>query len=84
MAGNYPGINDVMPTYPPGNLQKFGLDRVPKIETLEEVLQEDDETCENLTPHPDACGGGYDRSALRCRVAALDYCQIQYLSFAAN
>ena len=24
-----------------GNLQKFGLDRVPKIETLEEVLQDD-------------------------------------------
>jgi hypothetical protein len=31
-----------------GNLQKFGLDRVPKIETLEEVLQ-DDETIENPT-----------------------------------
>jgi hypothetical protein len=31
-----------------GNLQKFGLDRVPKIETLEEVLQ-DDETSENPT-----------------------------------
>jgi hypothetical protein len=31
-----------------GNLQKFGLDRVPKIETLEEVLQ-DDETSENST-----------------------------------
>ena len=31
-----------------GNLQKFGLDRVPKVETLEEVLQ-DDETSENLT-----------------------------------
>src|SRR5262245_23169740 len=29
-----------------GNLQKFGLDRVPKVETLEEVLQ-DDETSEN-------------------------------------
>jgi hypothetical protein len=24
-----------------GNLQKFGLDRMPKIETLEEVLQDD-------------------------------------------
>jgi len=31
-----------------GNLQKFGLDRVPKIETLEEVLQAD-ETSENST-----------------------------------
>jgi hypothetical protein len=31
-----------------GNLQKFGLDRVPKVETLEEVLQ-DDETGENPT-----------------------------------
>src|SRR6184192_2444006 len=31
-----------------GNLQKFGLDRMPKIETLEEVLQ-DDETSENTT-----------------------------------
>jgi hypothetical protein len=31
-----------------GNLQKFGLDRVPKIETLEEVLQ-DDETGDNPT-----------------------------------
>ena len=31
-----------------GNLQKFGLDRVAKIETLEEVLQ-DDETSENPT-----------------------------------
>ncbi len=31
-----------------GNLQKFGLDRMPKIETLEEVLQ-DDETSENST-----------------------------------
>ena len=31
-----------------GNLQKFGLERVPKIETLEEVLQ-DDETSDNRT-----------------------------------
>ena len=31
-----------------GNLQKFGLDMMPKIETLEEVLQ-DDETSENST-----------------------------------
>ncbi|HXV84122.1 MAG TPA: hypothetical protein VEG60_30075 [Candidatus Binatia bacterium] len=31
-----------------GNLQKFGLDRVPKVETLEEVLQ-DDETADNPT-----------------------------------
>jgi hypothetical protein len=31
-----------------GNLQKFGQDRVPKVETLEELLQ-DDETSENLT-----------------------------------
>jgi len=30
-----------------GNLQKFGLDRVPKVETLEEVLQ--DETRDNPT-----------------------------------
>src|SRR5919106_1496473 len=29
-----------------GNLQKFGLERVPKVETLEELLQ-DDETSEN-------------------------------------
>ena len=31
-----------------GNLQKFGLERVPKVETLEELLQ-DDETSENST-----------------------------------
>jgi len=31
-----------------GNLQKFGLDRVPKIETLEEVLQEN-ETSDDTT-----------------------------------
>jgi hypothetical protein len=31
-----------------GNLQKFGLDRVPKMKTLEDLLQ-DDETIENLT-----------------------------------
>ena len=31
-----------------GNLQKFALDRVPKVETLEEVLQAD-ETSENST-----------------------------------
>ena len=31
-----------------GNLQKFGLERVPKVETLEELLQ-DDETSENTT-----------------------------------
>jgi hypothetical protein len=31
-----------------GNLQKFGLDRVPKVETLEEVLQAD-ENDENFT-----------------------------------
>ena len=31
-----------------GNLQKFGLDRVPKIETLEEVLQ-NDETSDDPT-----------------------------------
>jgi hypothetical protein len=31
-----------------GNLQKFGLDRVPKVETLEEVLQ-DEETSNNST-----------------------------------
>jgi hypothetical protein len=32
-----------------GNLQKFGLDRVPKVETLEEIFSEDDETSENST-----------------------------------
>ena len=31
-----------------GNLQKFGLERVPKVDTLEELLQ-DDETSENST-----------------------------------
>jgi hypothetical protein len=31
-----------------GNLQKFDLDRVPKVKTLEDLLQ-DDETSEN---HP--------------------------------
>lgn len=31
-----------------GNLQKFGLDRVPKVKTLEDLLQ-DDETGENPT-----------------------------------
>lgn len=31
-----------------GNLQKFGLDRVPQVKTLDELLQ-DDETSENLT-----------------------------------
>jgi hypothetical protein len=31
-----------------GNLQKFGLDRVPKVKTLDELLQ-DDETSENPT-----------------------------------
>jgi hypothetical protein len=31
-----------------GNLQKFGLDRVPKVKTLDELLQ-DDETSENTT-----------------------------------
>ena len=31
-----------------GNLQKFGLDRVPKMKTLEDLLQ-DDETSENST-----------------------------------
>jgi hypothetical protein len=31
-----------------GNLQKFGLERVPKVETQEELLQ-DDETSENPT-----------------------------------
>src|SRR5262245_188153 len=30
-----------------GNLQKFGLDRVPKVETLEEIFSEADETSEN-------------------------------------
>ena len=33
-----------------GNLQKFGLDRAPKIETLEEVLQ-DDENDKNFTAY---------------------------------
>jgi hypothetical protein len=32
-----------------GNLQKFGLDRVPRVETLEEIFSEDDETSENPT-----------------------------------
>jgi hypothetical protein len=31
-----------------GNLQKFGLDRVPRVKTLDELLQ-DDETSENPT-----------------------------------
>src|SRR5262245_49684269 len=31
------------------NLQKFGLDRVAKMETLEEIFSEADETSENLT-----------------------------------
>jgi hypothetical protein len=31
-----------------GNLQKFGLDRVPQVKTLEDLLQ-DDETSENRT-----------------------------------
>jgi hypothetical protein len=31
-----------------GNLQKFGLDRVPRVKTLEDLLQ-DDETSENST-----------------------------------
>ena len=31
-----------------GNLQKFGLDRVPRVKTLEELLQ-DDQTSENPT-----------------------------------
>jgi len=32
-----------------GNLQKFGLDRVPKVESLEEILSEADETSEIST-----------------------------------
>jgi hypothetical protein len=32
-----------------GNLQKFGLDRVAKVETLEEIFSEADETSENST-----------------------------------
>ena len=31
-----------------GNLQKFGLNRVPQVKTLDELLQ-DDETSENPT-----------------------------------
>jgi hypothetical protein len=31
-----------------GNLQKFGLDRVPRVKTLDDLLQED-ETSENPT-----------------------------------
>ena len=31
-----------------GNLQKFGLDRVPRVKTLDDLLQED-ETSENRT-----------------------------------
>jgi hypothetical protein len=34
--------------YKRGNLQKFGLDRVPKVKTLDELLK-DDETSENPT-----------------------------------
>ena len=43
------------------NLQKFGLDRVPKVETLEEVLQ-DDETIENPTQN---CSGTMIQSELK-------------------
>src|SRR5215471_15205612 len=32
-----------------GNLQKFGLDRVDKVESLEEILSDADETAENST-----------------------------------
>src|SRR5262245_8080375 len=32
-----------------GNLQKFGLDRMAKVETLEEIFSEADETSENST-----------------------------------
>ena len=32
-----------------GNLQKFGLGRVAKVETLEEIFSETDETSENST-----------------------------------
>ena len=32
-----------------GNLQKFGRDRVPRVETLEEIFSEADETSENPT-----------------------------------
>ena len=32
-----------------GNLQKFGMDRVAKVETLEEIFSEGDETSENST-----------------------------------
>ena len=32
-----------------GNLQKFGLDRVAKVETLDEIFSEADETSENST-----------------------------------
>jgi len=35
-----------------GNLQKFGLERVPKVETLEEVLQDDETDCPGTTNHP--------------------------------
>jgi hypothetical protein len=34
-----------------GNLQKFGLDRVAKVESLEEIFSEADETSENSTQH---------------------------------
>jgi hypothetical protein len=44
------------------NLQKFGLDRVPKVETLEEVLQ-DDETSENSTLDcPETMNQGEEKS----------------------
>jgi hypothetical protein len=36
-----------------GNLQKFGLDRVPQIETLEEVLQEDETSKNSIQDCPE-------------------------------
>jgi hypothetical protein len=51
-----------------GNLQKFGLDRVPKVETLEEgesgqpIVLQDDETIENPTQN---CSGTMIQSELK-------------------
>ena len=44
-----------------GNLQKFGLDRVPRVKTLDELLQ-DDETGENSTRYsPEAMSATRDK-----------------------
>ncbi len=44
-----------------GNLQKFGLDRIPQVKTLEDLLQ-DDETIENPTQDcPEAMNATQDK-----------------------